>query len=62
LRIGTQLASLMHATPRTSPLRPQHSIPKYDRSRTDSSGSVQLTVSAMLPHDGYDPVRYALDA
>ncbi len=32
-------------------------IAKYGRSRTDFSGSVQLTVSAMLTHDRCDPVR-----
>ncbi len=34
-----------------------HSIPKHSRSRVEFSGSVQLIVSAMLTHDGYDPVR-----
>jgi hypothetical protein len=49
----------MHATPRTAPHPQRHSIPKHDRLRDSSSGSVQLIVSTMLPHDGYDPVRYA---
>ena len=48
----------MHASPHTAPVPRPHSIPKNDRSRVESSGSVQLIVSAMLTHDGYDPVRY----
>ena len=56
-RTGTHPASSMHATPRTSPHPQPDSIPKHNRSRVEPSGSVQLTVSAMLPHDGYDPVR-----
>src|SRR5712691_10388380 len=58
-RIGTQPAPPMHATPHTSPHPQSHSIPKYNRSPVEPSGSVQLAVSAMLAHDAYDPVRYA---
>jgi hypothetical protein len=47
----------MHAASRISPQPPSHSFPKYDRSRPESSGSVQLIVSVMLTHAGYDPVR-----
>lgn len=47
----------MHATPRIAPHPRLHSNPKPDRLRVDPSGSVQLTVSVMLPHNGYDPVR-----
>jgi len=47
----------MHATPRIAPQPRLHSIPKC--SRSDPSGLVQLTLSVMLTHDGYDPVRWA---
>ncbi len=56
-RHATRTTHARHATPRTSPHSLSHSIPKYHRSPVEPSGSVQLTVSAMLPHDGYDPVR-----
>jgi hypothetical protein len=54
-RIGNGHAPPMHATPRIAPHPRLHSIPK--RSRPDPGGSVQLTESVMLIHDGYDPVR-----
>jgi hypothetical protein len=47
----------MRAIPCTSPQSPAYSIPKHARLRNPLSGSVQLFVSAMLAHDGYDPVR-----
>jgi len=47
----------MNLTLRTLPHPQPHSIPKHSRSRVEFSGSVQLIVSAMLTHDGYDPVR-----
>jgi len=47
----------MTASADLEPRRTAHSIPKRRVAITDDRGSVQLIVSVMLAHAGYDPVR-----